>query len=267
MKLVIDNLEFSYPGAKILDRITARLEAGTLVAVVGTNGAGKTTFIKCLNRILEPRGGTVLVDGDEIHRMRRKDIAKRMAYLSQKVFHAFPTSVFEVVLTGRFPHRDWRRKHATDEAKVSDVLDLLNLSSLAFRDFNELSGGQQQKVLIARALVQESDILLLDEPVSSLDIRHQLEVMGMANHLVREHNKLVVVAIHDLNLAARYADRVIMLHEGVVFREGSPDEVFTPDTIELVYGVRVQVQKNGGYPIIIPLEPVNPILANCPAPK
>ena len=256
MKLRINDLEFAYPGIQVLSDVTCMIEPGMLVAVTGTNGAGKSTFIKCLNRILESRG-TILLDGIDMHTLGRKEIAKRMAYMSQKYANAFPTSVFDMVLTGRFPHREWCRKHAEDEAKVSEVLEMLHLTPLAFREFDELSGGQQQKVLIARALVQEADVLLLDEPVSSLDIRHQLEVMEVAKVLVRDHQKSVIIAIHDLNLASRYADKVIMLYEGKVYREGTPDKVLTADVIEQVYGVTVKIQKNGGRPMIIPLEPVH----------
>lgn len=255
MKLCINNLEFAYPSIQVLSNVTCRVEPGMLVAVTGTNGAGKSTFIKCLNRILEP-SGNITLDGLDLHAMGRKELAKRMAYLSQKFVHAFPTSVFDVVLTGRYPHREWCRKHTDDEDKVSEVLNMLHLTSLAFRDFDELSGGQQQKVLIARALVQEADVLLLDEPVSSLDIRHQLEVMEVASALVRDHRKSVIIAIHDLNLASRYADKVIMLHEGTVYREGAPEKVLTADVIEHVYGVTVDIHKNGGRPTIIPRDPL-----------
>ena len=161
-----------------------------------------------------------------------------------------------MVLAGRYPHRQWCRKHSDDENKVSDVLDMLHLTSLAFREFDELSGGQQQKVLIARALVQEAEVLLLDEPVSSLDIRHQLEVMEVAKSLARDHGKSVIIAIHDLNLASRYADMVIMLYGGTIYRAGSPDTVLTADVIEHVYGVSVDIHRNGGCPTIIPRSPV-----------
>ena len=255
MKLRIDNLEFDYPGIPVLTDVTCTIEPGVLVAVTGTNGAGKSTFIKCLNRILEPRGA-IYLDGADLNIFSRKGIAKRMAYLSQKFSHAFPVNVFDVVLTGLFPHREWCQKHAVDEAKVSEVLDMLHLTPIAFREFNQLSGGQQQKVLIARAIVQEADVLLLDEPVSSLDIRHQLEVMDMAEKLAHNHGKSVVIAIHDLNLASRYADKVIMLHKGSVFSEGTPQDVLTAKVIEQVYGVTVDIYKNGGRPMIIPLTPL-----------
>jgi len=255
VKLRIDNLEFDYPGIPVLTDVTSTIKPGMLVAVTGTNGAGKSTFIKCLNRILEPRG-TIYLDGSDLNSFSRKGIAKRMAYLSQKFSHAFPVNVFDVVLTGRFPHREWCQKRAVDEAKVSEVLDMLHLTPLAFREFNQLSGGQQQKVLIARAIVQEADVLLLDEPVSSLDIRHQLEVMDMAEKLAHNHGKSVVIAIHDLNLASRYADKVIMLHKGSVYCEGAPQDVLTAQVIEQVYGVTVDIHKNGGRPMIIPLTPL-----------
>lgn len=255
MKLRAENLGFSYTNVRVFSGISCTVDPGTLVAVTGTNGAGKSTFIKCLNHILEP-DGQVLLDGVDLRTLSRKQIARRLAYLPQKNVNTFPISVFDAVLTGRFPHRRWCRKHAEDLAKVSDVLERLNLSPLAFRDFDELSGGQQQKVLLARALVQEADILLLDEPVSSLDIRHQIEVMEVVKSFVRKYRKSVIIAIHDLNLASRYVDRVLMLHDGGIYREGTPEAVFTPDVIAHVFGVTARVFKDDGRLTIIPLEPI-----------
>jgi len=186
--------------------------------------------------------------------MKRKDIAKTMAYLSQKTSHAFPVTVFDAVLSGRYPHRSWN-SNEEDEVRVSEILKVLDLENLALRDFNEISGGQQQQVLIARALAQEANILLLDEPTSDLDIRHQLEVMETIKRLVRGKRVTAIITIHDLNLASRYADRIVMLNDGLIFAAGAADSVLTPENIAQVYHVRVLVNKVNGKPHIIPISP------------
>jgi iron complex transport system ATP-binding protein len=255
MQLKIKDLEFKYPSVSVLENICMELFSGEMLAIVGKNGAGKSTLLKCINRILEPQNGSILIDEEEITRMKRKDIAKKVAYLPQKTSHTFPITVFDVVLMGRYPHLNWY-SNENDEKQVSEVLKMLKLKSLVLRDFNEISGGQQQKVLIARALVQEANILLLDEPTSDLDIRHQLEVMEITQKLVQEKNISAIVAIHDLNLASRYAERVIMLSKGIIFAAGSPSSVFTPEKIAEVYSVEALVSEKEGKPHIIPIRPI-----------
>ncbi len=256
MKLKIRNVEFKYPSIPVLKNICLELVPGEILTIVGKNAAGKSTLIKCIDRILKPQRGSILLDGKEVKKMERKDIARKMAYLSQGTTHAFPVTVFDAVLMGRYPHPGGSG-NGKDESLVWELLKMLNLKSLALRDFKEISGGQQQKVLIARALAQEADVLLLDEPTSDLDIRHQLEVMEIIKKLVREKNKSAIIAIHDLNLASRYAERVIMLDKGVIFAAGSPSSVFTPENITQVYGVQVLVNENEGKPHIIPIRPID----------
>ncbi|MBN2121252.1 MAG: ABC transporter ATP-binding protein [Candidatus Omnitrophica bacterium] len=230
---------------------------GEVLAIVGKNGAGKSTLIKCMNRILEPEKGVVFLGERDLKIMQRKDIAKSMAYLSQKASYTFPITVFDAVLSGRYPHRAWN-SDKEDEIKVSEVLKILELESLSMRYFNEISGGQQQQVLIARALVQEAAIFLFDEPTSDLDIKHQLEVMETVRKIVREKKVSAVVTIHDLNLAARYADRLIMLKNGLIFAAGSAASVLTEENITQAYGVRVLINQIEGKPHIIPMRPIDP---------
>lgn len=253
--LKIDNIKFSYPGVPVLEDISLKVMPGEILAIVGKNGAGKSTLLKCMNKILEPQNGKVFFGDLELKKMKAKEIAKSMAYLSQKTSHAFPVTVFDTVLLGRYPHRSWAGDHE-DERCVSKALEMLGLESLALRFFNELSGGQQQQVLIARAIVQEASILLLDEPTSGLDIKHQLEVMETVRNLVRDKAVTSVITIHDLNLASRYADRVVMLNNGLIFSAGDAASVLTPENIARAYGVRVSVNQMDGRPYIYPVTPL-----------
>ena len=255
MDLTLQGVTFSYPSIPVLKGVSFELNGGQMLAIVGKNGSGKSTLMKCMNRILKYQGGNISMQREEVRTMRRIDIAKKMAYHPQKTFFNFPVTVFDTVLMGRYPHIAWDGDKEGEEW-VWDVLRMMGLESLALRDYNELSGGQQQKVIIARALAQEAKIFLLDEPTSDLDIRYQLEVMELVRKLVREKNVAAIVAIHDLNLAARYCDRIVMLHNGIIFSAGTPIEVFTPENIAAVYGVDASIHESEGVPHIIPRKPI-----------
>jgi len=257
VKLGIRDLKFSYPSVPVLNNVRLEVHPGQIVAIVGKNGAGKSTLIKCINRILEPQQGSIMVDNAEVSRMSRRQIARKMAYLPQRGRQRFPITVFDTVLMGRHPHIEFG-SGPDDERQVARTLEMLGLEDIALRDFNELSGGQQQKVLIARAIAQQVDIFLLDEPTSNLDIRHQLEVMGLLGQLVHNRGISAIVTVHDLNIACRFVDRVIMLCEGTIFAAGTPEDVLTAENIRQVYEVEVRVEKHQGKPFIIPLRPMNP---------
>ena len=183
------------------------------------------------------------------------EIAKKLGYVQQSVSRGFPTTVFDTVLMGRRPHQGWHTSEE-DEERVWDVLRLLEIEEFALRFFNELSGGQQQKVLIGRALAQEADILLLDEPTSNLDILRQLEVMDIIKNLVKKEAITTIVAIHDLNLASRYSDRIIMMKRGKIVGAGDPVSVLTAENIASVYGVEAAVRTQSETPYIVPLRPI-----------
>ncbi len=253
--LRINDIEFSYPSVSVLKGISMEIMPGEIVAIIGKNGAGKSTLIKCMNRILEPGKGKVFLGEKELKRMKGKDIAKSMAYLSQKASYVFPVTVFDVVLSGRYPHLA-RNSGQRDEVRAAEVLKMMELENLAMRYFNEISGGQQQQVLIARALAQEASILLLDEPTSDLDIKHQLEVMETVRKLVRDREIASVITIHDLNLASRYADRIVMLKNGLIFAAGDAASVLSARNIAEAYGVQVSINKVEGRPHIIPVCPL-----------
>ena len=255
VKLKIKDVEFSYASVPILKDVCIELAASEMLGVVGPNGAGKSTLLRCIDRILKPQRGSILLDEREIKEMSRMELARKMGYIPQSSAQVFPATVFDTVLMGRRPHIGWR-SNEKDMKKVLETLQMLNIKSFAMRDINELSGGQQQKVFIARALTQEPDVLLLDEPTSNLDIKHQLEVMDIIKNIVREKGIAAIMAIHDLNLASRYADRIVMMNGGEVFDAGDAAAVLTPENIKHVYDVEVEVPNHGGRPYIVPIRPV-----------
>ncbi|RJS78716.1 ABC transporter ATP-binding protein [Methanophagales archaeon] len=255
MNLKVKEMEFSYASTPILENVCMELAPSEILGIVGPNGAGKSTLLRCIDRILKPQRGSILLDGQEIKEMSRMEIARRMGYVPQTSHRVFPATVFDTVLMGRRPHLGWR-SNEEDVEKVLEVLKLLEIVEFALRDFNEISGGQQQKVLIARALAQEADVLLLDEPTSNLDIRHQLEAMDIIKKLVKEKGISAIMAIHDLNLGSRYSDRVIMLNGGTIIDAGNPASVLTPENIKRVYGVEAAVRNESGRPYIVPIRPV-----------
>lgn len=239
VKIYVDNVRFSYRSNPVLKDVTFHVDEGTILGLVGPNGSGKTTLIRCIDRILDPEG-SVFLDGTAIRDMRRSEIALNIGYVPQTGAKIAAASVFEVVMMGRTPHMGWR---ASDEdlAIAEKAMLFLGVESLADLEYNELSGGQQQKVLIARAVAQEPKVLLLDEPTNSLDIRHQLEALSIINRLSRETGITVIMAVHDLTVAARYADRLMMLRKGQLVAFGTPDELITTERIREVYGVESKI--------------------------
>jgi iron complex transport system ATP-binding protein len=259
VKITIKGLTFSYGSSKILDDLNIEVEDSEILSLVGPNGSGKTTLIKCIDRILKPKG-SILLDGKDIERMSQQEIARCIGYVPQSSSTPLATTVFDTVLMGRRPHISWRVSDF-DLDKVAEVLELLHLDDLAMREFAQLSGGQKQKVLIARALAQEPAILLLDEPTSNLDMKHQLEVMEIISDLVREKKISAVMAIHDLNLAARFTDRLVMLKSGQVYATGEPNALLSEANICKVYGIEAVVMNALGRPYIVPLRSMNGGLA------
>jgi len=255
VNLKVKDVEFSYESVRVLKAVSLELAASEVLGVVGPNGAGKSTLIRCIDRILKPQHGTILLDGQDINALHMTELAKRMGYIPQTTSQVFPATVFDTVLMGRRPHIGWR-SNEVDTEKVLETLKLLNIEDLAMRDINELSGGQQQKVFIARAVTQEPEILLLDEPTSNLDIRHQLEVLDTLRNIVTERGISAIMAIHDLNLAARYTDSILMMNGGSVFAVGDPSSVLTTENITHAYGVEVEVNIHRGKPYILPIRPV-----------
>ena len=256
MRLNVKNVAFKYASTPVLEDICMEVAPSEVISICGPNGAGKSTLLRCINRILEPTKGSILLDGLEIRSMSMSETARHIGYVPQANSNVFPLTVFDMVLMGRRPHLGWRGSDV-DIEKVVEVLRLMKLEDLAMRDHNELSGGQRQKVLIARALAQEPEVLLLDEPTSNLDIKHQLEVMEIVRGLVAKKKISVIMAVHDLNLASRYSDKVILMMNGRVVNAGRG--VLTPENIRKVYEVEVEViNNNAGGPYIVPIKRLRP---------
>jgi iron complex transport system ATP-binding protein len=225
VKITIKDLTFSYASNKILEHLNVLIDSSEILSLVGPNGSGKTTLIKCMDRILRPKG-SIFLDARKLEDMSGVEIARIFGYVPQSSSTPLNTTVFDTVLMGRRPHISWRVSDI-DLDKVAETLELLHLEKFSMRDFSQLSGGQKQKVLIARALCQEPEVLLLDEPTSNLDMKHQLDVMETISSLVKEKGISAVMAIHDLNLASRFSDKLAMLMGGKVYAVGSPNALIT----------------------------------------
>ncbi len=250
MFLTIQGLAFSYPGRSVLEDINLQVQRGECLAVLGTNGVGKSTLLKCINRILKPQKGTVLVENVEILKSSRLDLARQIGYVSQH--QEIPrVTVFDAILLGRKPYIKWDVSRK-DLLVANQALEMLGLNDFAMRYLHELSGGELQKVAIARALAQEPDVLLFDEPTSSLDLKNQFEVLKIMQQVVKNQKIAAIVTMHDLNLAVRFADKFLFLKQGAIFSAGGL-EVITPETIESVYSIPVAVHQYDGVPVVVPL--------------
>jgi iron complex transport system ATP-binding protein len=226
------------------------MEPGQILGVLGVNGAGKSTLLKCINRILRPQMGTVLLSETEILSLKRNAIAKRIGYVPQR-YDQESLTIFDAVLLGRKPHMKWGPT-SHDISVVENVLQVMGLAEHSLRPVKTLSGGQAQKVVIARALAQEPEVLLLDEPTSNLDVRNQLEVMGLVMEAVKHRGVCAMIAIHDLNLALRFADTVLFLKQGQVYAIENRESI-TPEVIQEVYGVTALIKEVAGHSVVVPL--------------
>lgn len=251
MMLAVEGIVFSYGARLVLDSVSLEVAGGEICSIMGNNGAGKSTLLKCILGVLRPRAGVVYLSGDDASRMARMEPARRMGYVAQRDGQGARLTVFDAVLMGRRPHIGWAAG-ARDLEVVEEVIGELDLGRLALRHLDELSGGELQKVMIARALAQEPGILLLDEPTSNLDLRNQLEVMETLGRAVEERGITALMAIHDVNLALRFSSKFVLLCGGSVFACGGP-EVIDEESMEKVYGVKVEVETRGGFKMVVPV--------------
>ncbi|MDQ4104888.1 MAG: ABC transporter ATP-binding protein [Actinomycetota bacterium] len=232
-----NDVSFAYDGNLVLAGVTLTARSGQVVGVIGPNGSGKTTLLRTLYASLTPKAGLVSVDDTPVGSLSRRQAARRLAVVVQEAAGEVPITVADMVLLGRSPHRSsFERYTADDHYVAAAALRQVGARHLAERAFASLSGGEKQRVLIARALAQQADHLLLDEPTNNLDIRYQHEVLG----LVRTLEVTTVVILHDLNLAARYCDQLVLLDRGRIVAGGTPDTVLTPAVLEPVYGIGVR---------------------------
>ena len=242
MKVRTEDVALSYGASRILNGIS--LEAGhrEFVGLLGPNGSGKSTFLRCVYRVLKPDAGAVFLDGQDVGEMSYKESARKIAVLAQHNYYNFDFTVREVVMMGRSPHKKTlQRDTAEDLAIVEQSLETVHMRSFADRSFSTLSGGEQQRVILARALAQQTPCLVLDEPTNHLDITYQLELM----RIVKKLDVTVVAAVHDLNIAAMFCDRLYMLQEGKIVAEGTPGEVLTGERIEEIYHVKSEIVRDG----------------------
>jgi len=259
--LNIDGVECRYGSVKVLEEVSLSVKGGDFVGILGPNGSGKTTLLKSISRTLKPHRGTILLNDADIYSLKNVDVAKQLAVVPQESNIGFSFSALDVVMMGRNPHiTRFQMESAKDLAIARKAMTVTNTWQFANRPINELSGGEKQRVIIARALAQEPSILLLDEPLTHLDIINQLEIMDLVKELCVK-NKLVVLAVfHDLNLAARYCTSAIMLKKGKIFAAGSLSEVLTSENIKGVVNVNAIVQKHlvSNSVFVIPLSPQKP---------
>lgn len=238
MDLLASDLHVTLDRTLILKGVTLEAKAGELVGVIGPNGSGKSSLLKCLYRQLAPQQGAVYLDGRDLAGESRRESAKKIGVVAQHNDKGFDFTVLDMVLLGRSPHKKaLERDNGEDYAIARQALEQVGLEELAHRSMATLSGGERQRVILARALAQQTPCLILDEPTNHLDVQYQLQLM----ELVKGVNCTVVAALHDLNLAAMYCQRLYLLEGGRVAAQGTPEEVLTPERIEAVYGVRAEV--------------------------
>jgi iron complex transport system ATP-binding protein len=254
--LIASGLSAGYGNTEILHGLDLTVPPGKLTVIVGANACGKSTFLRTISRLIAPTSGHVLLDGKSIHRMPSRDLARTLGLLPQSPIAPEGITVADLVSRGRHPHQSlfsrWTRQ---DDEAVDSALAATKTFDLAERAVDELSGGQRQRVWIAMALAQQTDILLLDEPTTFLDINHQIEVLDLLTDLNRARGTTVVMVLHDLNLAARYADHLVALASGRVHMSGAPEEVLTEGIVRHVFGLesRVITDPISGRPIMLPI--------------
>ena len=250
----IKNISFSYGNNDILKNINIRIEKKKLTGILGPNGCGKSTLLRNILKYLKPECGLIEIKNKDIKSYKQKEIAQVLGFVPQKSALAMPLTVNEMIYMGRTSRQknSFSGYRQEDDNVVEKVVKLLKLEKFRERSVFSLSGGEFQRVLLARALVQEPEILLLDEPTSALDINHALEIMKITAHSVKAAGLTGVVVLHDLNLAAMYCDNIIFLKNGEVKYGGTPEELFKPEILEEIYGFKCQIFNNGGHPYVLP---------------
>ena len=249
-------LRLGYGDHVVVDGLDLDVPDGAVTAVVGPNGCGKSTLLRALARLLRPRSGEVLLDGRRLDRIPTREVARVIGMLPQSPVAPAGLTVADLVMRGRHPHQSWFRQWSPgDEQVVAEALEWTDMRELADRPVDELSGGQRQRAWISMALAQGTEFLLLDEPTTFLDLAHQLDVLDLVARLHRQRDRTIVMVLHDLNLAARYADHVVAMRDGRIVAQGPPAEVFTVDLLAEVFSLRAMVvpDPSTSTPLVVPL--------------
>lgn len=240
-RLKIENLSYSYGSEQAVSGVSLHVNRGEFVGLIGPNGCGKSTLLKNIYRVLTPDAGSMELDGENLLKMKRRESARRMAVVCQENETPFHFTVEEIVAMGRTPHKGmFETDNGEDKKIVRHALEHVGMQHLAGRSYQSLSGGEKQRVMIARAVAQDCDLMILDEPTNHLDVSYQLQVFDF----IRRLKVTALAAVHDLNLAALYCDRIYVMKRGKIVLEGAPEEVLTPENIWNVYGVRSTVLEN-----------------------
>ena len=258
--LKVDDIHFGFNGTPVLNGLDLEVADGEMVGVVGPNGSGKTTLLRLVSGVLRPSEGRILIDGEDLADLTPGRRARLVAVVPQNPRLPLGFSVLDLTLMGRNPHLKLLRSEGDRDFDIAYwALELTEVAHLADRRLDTLSGGGQQRVVVAMALAQQAPVLLLDEPTSNLDLAHQVGIMDMVSALQKKNGGGVLVALHDLTLAAQYCDRLVMLAEGLSFAEGAPDEVLTVENVSKVYGAEVFVLRHpqGGTPVVLPASQAN----------
>ncbi|MFF7340325.1 ABC transporter ATP-binding protein [Streptomyces sp. NPDC008163] len=254
-RLAARSIRVGYGGRTVIDGLDVEIPSGVVTTIIGPNGCGKSTLLRTLTRLLKPAGGAVVLDGEDIASLRTRDVAKKLGLLPQAPVAPEGLTVSDLVARGRHPHQSWLRQWSSDDADiVRRALALTGVADLADRPVDSLSGGQRQRVWISMTLAQGTDLLLLDEPTTYLDLAHAIDVLDLVDDL-HESGCTVVMVLHDLNLATRYSDNLVVMREGSVLAQGHPRDVITAELLEEAFGLRAMVIDDpvGDRPLIVPI--------------
>lgn len=241
MEIQIKDLTAHIGSKKIIEQINISVQNKEIIGVIGPNGSGKSTLLKCIYRVLSPSCGTILIDNKELHKYSTKESAKKIAVLSQHNYYNFEFTVYDMIMMGRSPHKSALEKTNKKDIEIAEkIIDLVGIRDLVERTFSTLSGGEQQRVILARALVQDTPCLILDEPTNHLDIKYQLQLMN----IIKNIDKTIIAAIHDLNIAAMYCDKIYIMKNGKIAGFGTPEQILTEKNIKEIYEVNSTVFKD-----------------------
>ncbi|MFF7008998.1 ABC transporter ATP-binding protein [Streptomyces fimicarius] len=254
-RLAARGITVGYGGRPVIDALDVAIPPGVVTTIIGPNGCGKSTLLRTLTRLLKPAGGTVVLDGEDIGRLRTRDVAKKLGLLPQAPVAPEGLTVADLVARGRHPHQSWLRQWSSDDADVvRRALAMTGVADLAERPVDSLSGGQRQRVWISMTLAQGTDLLLLDEPTTYLDLAHAIDVLDLVDDL-HESGCTVVMVLHDLNLATRYSDNLVVMRDGAILAQGHPRDVITAELLYEAFGLQAKVIEDpvGDRPLIVPI--------------